>query len=260
VVKKAKERRSKPFYDLIKVQGERAIEFKAKNHDLLRIFNHMLGYAYITRQFMVAVDAAADTPEEISNRDRERHRMKVRLSLETTFNNSLYAAVRLLSFGMIREALSLVRTAYEALQYFRLLAFDDSAYDDFDTKPLRAVDVRKRLEATGHDPEPIRRRYGELSSASHLGGTGALEFSFEDLDVDLLRIGGYVDDDLQEEVLRDIILLTHLFQAFALGVSDENTVQYFDELRSALNGAEIAAGNIGVKVLELIEAHQFKPT
>ncbi len=256
-------RTDKPFYDMIEVHGERAITFKSKNRELLRVFNHMFGYAFITRQFMSALDSAtaieASTPEDLRLQEVKRHQMKVRLSLETTFNNSLYAAVRLLSFGMIREANSLVRTAFEALQYFRLLEFDNTAFEEFDTKPLKAVEVRKRLEACGHDPAPIRQRYGELSRASHLGGPGTLDFSLDELDADVIRIGGYSDEQLQTDLLRDIVLLTHLFQAFGLGISDENALTYFEELRTVLNSGEAPSKEAAAKVIELINTYRFSP-
>ncbi|WP_454701518.1 hypothetical protein [Agrobacterium burrii] len=257
---KKKPDNKKIFFELIESHGERATAFKSKNRELIRIFNHMLGYADVTRHFMTAIHAASEQEYQQGTVDRKKQtlRFKVHISLETTFYNSLYAAVRLLSFGMSRESLILVRTAYEALQYFRLLFFDDTAYDVFETAPLRPVEVRKRLEALGHDPAPIRQKYQELSATSHIGGSGALAFDLHDLDVDLIRVGGYVDEISQVEILHEVVLLTHLFQAFALGISDENAVRYFDEIRSMLSDASLSAADRAAGLLDAIARYRFQ--
>lgn len=252
---------NKPLATLIETHAAQAFNFKKRNRQLVGLFEHMLGYPASTRKFFVAIiageEAEASTLDKKHALERYKLEAKVRVSLETTFYNSLYAAFRLLSFGMQREAVVLLRNAFEALQYFRLLSFDDAAYDCFESKPLRPVEVRKRLEALGHDPEPIRKSYSALSEMSHLGGPGSLSFDLSNVNSEPIAIGGYVDEESGTEILQTIVSMTHLFQAFALGVSEDNAVVYFSEIRELLNDRKIGMEEKAKILIETIQRHQF---
>src|SRR5690606_20005659 len=124
-------------------------------------------------------------------------------------------------------------SAFEALQYFRLLAFDETACDCFESNPLRPVAVRKRLEALGHDAGPIRQAYGNLNEMSHVGGSGSLAFDPHNPNGSIIAIGGFEDAETQTGILHDIVAMTHFYQAFAFGIPEERAMEYFDGVREA---------------------------
>lgn len=241
-------RAKKPYVDLIELQAERATDFKTRNKAKIAIFNHMLGYGFITRHFMSALNKATDNPETLQAR--------VHISLETRFFNSIFASLRLTAFGMFTEANIVMRSAFEALQYFRLLYYDPSLYNFFDKKPLRPVEVRKKLEEIGHEIEFVRDIYSKMSSHCHVGGDGSLNFDIHDLDADIISIGGFNSPEIQDSILNELIVMMHLFQGFALGLNETGILEYFNEIRALLQDGDVTQEKTE-RFFEIIKKNQF---
>ena len=253
--------KDRPYFDLIAKHSERALDFRARNTARFEMFDHMMGYAYSPRIFKNALFAAAErpkTPGQAIEREFELLQAKVSTAIETDFHNCLYASVRLLGFGMSVQATILLRSAFEALQYFRLLYFDKTAYISFGTTPLRPVVVRKRLQELGHDTDQIRKIYADLSSLSHIGGPGSLDFEMDELDVEVVSIGGMENAARQDVIFDRAIEMAHLFQGFALGIDETKVADYFREIRHVLNDQNLSARERTERQLATVERFRFK--
>ena len=149
------------------------------------------------------------------------------------FSNSIYAAIRLACMGLILDGIGCLKTAFEGLQYSRLISLDPSVatiYLDPD-EPLRPVEVRKRLEKLEHDVDSAKERYSTLSKYAHIGGIGE-SLVLEHIDDDVsFRIGGYVDPELQSGIVRDCYRATGELIAFSAGVRQENVEKYHQTIR-----------------------------
>lgn len=121
------------------------------------------------------------------------------------FCNSTYAAMRLACMGLILDGIACLKTAFEALQYGRLITLRPefaSGFMDVE-KSSRPVQVRRELEALGHNVELARQRYSTLSTFSHVGGTGET-LTLEAIEGNVaFKIGGYVDPKLQRRIILD---------------------------------------------------------
>ncbi|AZO55317.1 MULTISPECIES: hypothetical protein [unclassified Mesorhizobium] len=92
--------------------------------------------------------------QQIHN-DGETDFLVEKLFIICRFSNSIYAAIRLACMGLILDSMGCLKTAFEALQYSRLISLKPDEAPTFldPEKSLRPVEVRKRLEAVGHDVE-----------------------------------------------------------------------------------------------------------
>ncbi len=151
-----------------------------------------------------------------------------KLFIACRFANSVYAAMRLACMGLILDGVACLKTAFEALQYVRLISLRPHFASTFmdSEKSLRPVEVRKQLELIGHDVELARKRYSMLSTFSHVGGTGetlTLETIAENV---AFKIGGYVDARLQKRIILDCHKACGEFIAFNIGIRHENVEEY----------------------------------
>lgn len=170
------------------------------------------------------------------------------------FSNSIYAAMRLACMGLILDAIGCLKTAFEALQYSRLISLDPDEAPTFldPDKSLRPVEVRKRLENLGHDVEQARQRYSILSTFAHIGGTGET-LTLEQIDENVsFRIGGYVDPELQRGIVLDCHKATGELIAFSAGVRQENVEKYHQTIK-AWDAEGIAPEEILRRIPDLIK-------
>lgn len=81
--------------------------------------------------------------------------------------------MRLACMGLILDGVACFKTAFEALQYGRLISLKTEQAATFMNvdRSLRPVEVRRELEKLGHSVEIARRQYSMLSTFSHVGGT-----------------------------------------------------------------------------------------
>jgi hypothetical protein len=130
--------------------------------------------------------------------------------------------------GIILDSIACLKTAFEALQYVRLLSLDpkfSSSLMDVE-KSLRPVEVRKHLERMGHNVELARKKYAMLSTFSHIGGTGET-LILEDIGGNVaFKIGGYLDSGLQKSIIQDCHKACGEFIAFSIGIRHENIEIY----------------------------------
>jgi len=165
---------------------------------------------------------------ELNDRGEEDTVLVARMFLVCRFANSIYAALRLACMGMILDSTACLKTAFEALQYVRLISLDQNfALNFMDVnKSLRPVEVRKQLEKLGHDVERARKKYAMLSTFSHVGGTGET-LILEDIGGNVaFAIGGYLDPNLQKGIIQDCHKACGEFIAFSIGIRHENVERY----------------------------------
>lgn len=149
-----------------------------------------------------------------------------------------------------------LKTAFEALQYSRLISLKPEEASTFldPEKSLRPVEVRKRLEALGHDAEQARKRYSMLSTFTHVGGTGET-LTLEQIDENVsFRIGGYIDPDLQRGIIRDCHTAAGELIAFSAGVRQENVEKYHQTIKD-WNSEGISPEEIMRRIPDLVKAH-----
>lgn len=144
--------------------------------------------------------------------------------------------------GLYLDSIACLKTAFEALQYSRLISLDFAEAPTFldPEKSLRPVVVRKKLEALGHDVEATRNRYGVLSTFTHVGGTGET-LTLEQIGPDIsFRIGGYVEPELQKQIIDDCHKACGDFIAYGSGIREENVEKYHEAIKAlALPGGKI---------------------
>jgi hypothetical protein len=157
-----------------------------------------------------------------------------KLFVTCRFENSTYAAMRLACMGLILDGIACLKTAFEALQYIRLISLEPDFASTFAAanKSLRPVEVRKELESLGHDVELARSRYSMLSTFSHVGGTGET-LTLEAVPGNVtFKIGGYVDPKLQKRIILDCHKACGEFIAFNIGIRHENAEEYHRTIKS----------------------------
>jgi hypothetical protein len=182
---------------------------------------------------------------ELNERGEEDAVLVARMFLVCRFANSIYSALRLACMGMILDSTACLKTAFEALQYVRLISLDQSFalnFMDVD-KSLRPVEVRRHLEKLGHDVENARKKYAMLSAFSHVGGTGET-LVLEDIEGNVaFAIGGYLDSNLQKGIIQDCHKACGEFIAFSIGIRHENVERYHltikDWIAEGLSSEEI---------------------
>jgi hypothetical protein len=165
---------------------------------------------------------------EINERGEEDVVLIARMFVVCRFANSIYATLRLACMGMILDSIACLKTAFEALQYARLISLDPKFASNFMDveKSLRPVEVRKHLERLGHDVELARKKYAMLSTFSHIGGTGET-LILEDTGGNVaFKIGGYLDSVLQRRIIQDCHKACGEFIAFSIGIRHENVEIY----------------------------------
>ncbi|AVX03443.1 hypothetical protein MXMO3_00912 [Maritalea myrionectae] len=165
--------------------------------------------------------------------DDESDYSVAKLFIVCRFSNSIYASMRLACMGLILDSIGCLKTAFEALQYSRLISLkpdEASTFLDPDHS-LRPVEVRKKLQQLEHDAEHARDKYSMLSTFSHVGGTGEM-LTLEEIDDDVsFRVGGYVDPSLQEKLVKDCHLATGEFIAFNSGIRQENVERFHQTIK-----------------------------
>jgi hypothetical protein len=174
-----------------------------------------------------------------------------RMFIVCRFANSIYASLRLACMGMILDSIACLKTAFEALQYVRLISLDQKFASNFMDieKSLRPVEVRKQLEKMGHDVERARKKYAMLSTFSHVGGTGET-LILEDIGGNVaFKIGGYLDPNLQRSIIQDCNKACGEFIAFNIGIRHENVETYHRTMKEW-----IAEGLPSEEILRRIEA------
>jgi hypothetical protein len=165
---------------------------------------------------------------EINERGEEDVVLIAKMFVVCRFANSIYATLRLACMGMILDSVSCLKTAFEALQYARLISLDPKFASNFMDveKSLRPVEVRRHLERMGHDVELARKKYAMLSTFSHIGGTGET-LILEDIGGNIaFKIGGYLDPGLQRSIIQDCHKACGEFIAFSIGIRHENVETY----------------------------------
>ncbi|TJX65990.1 MAG: hypothetical protein E5W21_10505 [Mesorhizobium sp.] len=158
--------------------------------------------------------------------------------------------------GLILDSMGCLKTAFEALQYSRLISLKPDEAPTFldPEKSLRPVEVRKRLEAVGHDVEGARKRCSMLSTFAHVGGMGET-LTLEQIDENVsFRIGGYIDPDLQRGIIRDCHRATGELIAFSAGVRQENVEEYHQTIKD-WNSEGISPEEIMRRIPDLVKAH-----
>lgn len=156
--------------------------------------------------------------------------------------------------GLVLDAISCLKTAFEALQYSRLISLSPEEASTFldPEKSLRPVEVRKRLEKLGHDVDQARDRYSILSTFAHVGGAGET-LTLERINENVaFRIGGYIDVELQREILQNCDKAIGEFIAFNAGVRQENVEVYHQTIR-AWDAEGISADEILRRIPELMK-------
>jgi hypothetical protein len=185
------------------------------------------------------------------NKNGEQDTISIaKLFIVCRFANSIYAAMRLACMGLILDGVACLKTAFEALQYGRLISLRPEFATTFmDTeKSLRPVQVRKELELIGHDVTLARKRYSMLSTFSHVGGTGET-LTLEAIEGNVaFKIGGYVDPQLQKRIILDCHKACGEFIAFNIGIRHENVEEYHRTIKGW-----IAEGIPDAEVLQRIE-------
>jgi len=98
--------------------------------------------------------------------------VNVRKLLATKFFNHWYSSLILVEAGLMVDAILCERSSIETLAYHWLVCLDRTAAENYDTeKPVRPVDVRRRLESLGADISYVRSSYSFGSSVGHVGRT-----------------------------------------------------------------------------------------
>jgi hypothetical protein len=158
--------------------------------------------------------------------------------------------------GMILDSIACLKTAFEALQYVRLISLDPKFAASFidAAKSLRPVAVRKQLEKMGHDVERARAKYSMLSRFSHIGGTGET-LVLEDIGGNVaFKVGGYLDPNLQRSIIQDCHKACGEFIAFSIGIRHENVEAYHNKIKEW-----IAEGAPTKELLQRIEKLMIEP-
>lgn len=170
------------------------------------------------------------------------------------FSNSIYSTMRLACMGLVLDAIACFKTAFEALQYGRLISLKPEFAASFmdSEKPLRPVEVRKALQSLGHDVERARKRYSMLSTFSHVGGTGEV-LTLEPIEGNVaFKIGGYVDPELQRQIIVECHKACGEFLAFSTGIRHENVERYHATIKGWI-AEGLSADEIMQRIPTLIE-------
>jgi hypothetical protein len=159
--------------------------------------------------------------------------LTAKMFLVCRFVNSTYACLRLACMGLVLDATACLKTAFEALQFIRLISLDEtfaSSFMDSD-KSLRPVEVRRHLQRMGHDVEGTQKKYAMLSKFSHLGGTGET-LTLEDIGGSAAFVtGGSIDPHLQRSIIRDCHRACGEFIAYSIGIRAENVEKYHGTIK-----------------------------
>lgn len=188
---------------------------------------------------------------EVNRSGEEDALLIAKLFIVCRFANSIYAVMRLACMGLILDGIACLKTAFEALQYGRLISLKPGLASSFmDTeRSLRPVQVRKQLQALGHDVELTRKQYSILSTFSHVGGTGET-LTLEAIEGNVaFKVGGYVDPGLQRRIILDCHKACGEFIAFTIGIRHENVEKYHQTIKMW-----IAEGLPEEEVLQRIQA------
>jgi hypothetical protein len=170
---------------------------------------------------------------ELNERGEEDTVLVAKMFIVCRFANSIFASLRLACMGLILDATTCLKTAFEALQYRRLISLDQTFAASFmdPDGSLRPVEVRKHLEKMGHDVEATRKKYAMLSTFSHMGGTGET-LVMEDIgDNVAFTIGGYLDPRLQRSIVLDCHKACGEFIAYSIGIRAENVERYHSTIK-----------------------------
>ncbi len=171
---------------------------------------------------------------EINERGEDDIATLAKMFIVCRFANSIYATMRLASIGLILDGISCFKTAFEALQYGRLISLKPeqaSTFMDVE-KSLRPVEVRKELKKLGHNADIARKQYSMLSNFSHVGGTGET-LTMESIEGNVaFKIGGYVDPPLQKQLIMDCHKACGEFIAFTIGIRHENVDEYHRTIKA----------------------------
>jgi hypothetical protein len=191
---------------------------------------------------------------ELNSRADDDEVLIAKIFLTCRFANSIYASMRLACMGMILDGISCLRTAFEALQYARLIFLEPNFAADFmhAEKSLRPVEVRKRLEALGHDVDLAKKKYSMLSRFSHVGGTGETLTAEGLEDKIAFKIGGYVDADLQKGIILDCHKACGDFIAFSGGIRHEHVERYHATIKGWVSEG-LSADEIMQRIFSLID-------
>lgn len=216
---------SKIYYDL-KEFSDLAEYVSSKNFgDDLKEVSHGLSCVFLYRNKYQL---------DVNEHGEEDQVSVAKLFITCRFANSTYAAMRLACMGLILDGIACLKTAFEALQYIRLISLKPEFASTFmdPEKSLRPVEVRKQLGALGHDAELARSRYSMLSMFSHVGGTGET-LTLEAVPGNVaFKIGGYVDPKLQKRIVWDCHTACGEFIAFNIGIRHEKVEEYHRTIKS----------------------------
>ena len=192
--------------------------------------------------------------ERINENGEEDTEAIAKMLVVCRFSNSIYSTMRLACMGLVLDAIACFKTAFEALQYGRLISLRPEFATSFmdAKKPLRPVEVRKALQSLGHDVERARKRYSMLSTFSHVGGTGET-LTLEPIEGNVaLKIGGYVDPELQRQIIVECHKACGEFLAFSSGIRHENVERYHATIKSWI-AEGLSADEIMQRIPILIE-------
>lgn len=170
----------------------------------------------------------------INERGEEDATTVANIFIVCRFANSIYATMRLACMGLILDGVACFRTAFEALQYGRLISLKPELASTFmDVEgSLRPVEVRKELERLGHNVDLARKQYSMLSTFSHVGGLGET-LTTEDIGGNVaFKIGGYLDPPLQKRLITDCHKACGEFIGFTIGIRHENIDRYHQTIKT----------------------------
>lgn len=170
---------------------------------------------------------------DLNERGEEDIVLVAKMFIVCRFANSIYACLRLACMGLILDAATCLKTAFEALQYGRLISLDQTFAASFmdPDGSLRPVEVRKHLEKMGHNVEAARKKYAMLSTFTHMGGTGET-LVMEDISGNVaFTIGGYLDPNLQRRIVQDCHKACGEFIAYSIGIRAENVERYHGTIK-----------------------------
>jgi hypothetical protein len=171
---------------------------------------------------------------EIDERGEQDAVTVAKMFIVCRFANSIYATMRLACMGLILDGVACFKTAFEALQYGRLISLEPEQAPTFldVEKSLRPVEVRRELEKLGHNVDIARTQYSMLSTFSHVGGTGET-LTMEAIEGNVaFKIGGYVDPVLQRRLITDCHKACGEFIAFTIGIRHENVERYHQTIKN----------------------------
>ncbi len=85
---------------------------------------------------------------ELNERGEQDQVLIAKMFLVCRFSNSIYSALRLACMGMILDSISCLKTAFEALQYVRLISLDTRFASNFMVFKKRSLTTAIRLAAS----------------------------------------------------------------------------------------------------------------